>query len=239
MQPKNSGNTAKTKTLKLTHWTRLVPGLILTGWILASCSGDNHQTAQNAGMNKDAQSTMAGDTLMLDTGASSLGWWAHKVTGEHYGTVNIAGGFAVINSGKLVGGQAVAQMSTIVNEDIESAEWNAKLVNHLKSDDFFTVEKFPEATLAITNLAYGENDTDTVTVTADLTIKGITHPVTFPLVVRQSDGVWHAAGEVTLDRTQWNIRYGSGKFFPDLGDKLIYDDFKLNFDLKTRASVAS
>lgn len=229
--------TAKTKTRHLTHWTRLVPGLILTAWILSSCSGDNQQTAQKAGMNKDAQSAMAGDTLMLDTQASKLGWWAHKVTGEHHGTVDIARGYAVIKDGQLVGGQARAQMNTITDEDIESAEWNAKLVNHLKSDDFFMVEKFPEAILTLTKLSHGENDT--VTVTADLTIKGITNAVTFPLKVNRDNGVWHAAGEVTLDRTLWDIRYRSGKFFQDLGDKLIYDDFKLNFDLKTEAKPVS
>ncbi|MCF7797955.1 MAG: YceI family protein [Lentisphaeria bacterium] len=230
--------TANVKALRLTHWTRLVPGLILTAWILTSCSGDNQQTAQKAGMNKDAQSAMAGDTLMLDTQASKLGWWAHKVTGEHHGTVDIARGYAVIKDGQLVGGQAIAQMNTITDEDIESPEWNAKLVNHLKSDDFFMVEKFPEATLSLTKLAYGENDS--ITVTADLTIKGITHPVTFPLIVNENtNGTWHAQGEVTVDRTLWDIRYRSGKFFPDIGDKLIYDDFKLNFDLQTLAKPVS
>lgn len=233
MHTKHKRITAKAKALKLTHWTRLVPGLILTAWILSSCGGDNNQTAKTT-TNKGAQDTSAGDTLMLDTRASTLGWWAHKVTGEHHGTVDIARGYAVINGEKLAGGQVIAQMNTITDEDLESPEWNAKLVNHLKSDDFFMVEKFPEATLTLTQIAQGKNDT--VTVTADLTIKGITNPVTFPLVVKQAKGIWHATGEVTLDRTLWDIRYRSGKFFQDLGDKLIYDDFKLSFDLKTEPS---
>ena len=228
--------TKKAQMPQLTHRSWLVPGLILTAMILISCNGDDQQHGKTSKMNHSAQSITTGDTLMLDTQASSLGWWASKVTGAHSGSVAIAGGYTVIQNGKLTGGEVVVQMNTLTNEDIESAEWNAKLVNHLKNADFFNVEQFPTAVLTLTQVTPIEPGQ--YQATGDLTIKGITHSVTFPLTVEQQSGIWHGTGETTLDRTLWDIRYHSGKFFQDLGDKVIYDDFKLNFNLKTQTKTA-
>lgn len=181
---------------------------------------------------KDATSAKS-DTLAIDITKSSMGWWAHKVTGEHHGTVKVQSGYAVITKGKLVGGKVMVDMSTITDEDIESPEWNARLVGHLKSDDFFSAAKHPVSVLELTKIVPGTGDT--LQATADMTIKGITHQVSFPIVLSQNKGIWTASGVATLDRTLWDIRYRSGKFFPDVGDKLIYDDFKLIFNLVTQA----
>jgi polyisoprenoid-binding protein YceI len=110
-------------------------------------------------------------------------------------------------------------------KDLEAGEWHDKLVGHLKSDDFFGVEKFPTSELIITESAPFKNNE--ATVTGKLTIKGITHPVTFKAV---KVGTGYTA-LITVDRTKYDIKYGSGKFFDSLGDKMIYDEFTLDVKL--------
>jgi len=98
---------------------------------------------------------------------------------------------------------------------------------HLKSDDFFSVEKFNSATLVVKNAAL--LSAGVYTVTADMTIKGITKEVVFNALVNQSGGT--ATADIKLDRTDFDIRYGSGKFFPNIGDKMIHDEFNLKVNL--------
>jgi len=164
----------------------------------------------------------------IDKTASTLEWEAKKVTGKHFGTVNFSEGTLTVKNKKISGGKLTADMTTIVNTD---GGRNERLVGHLKSDDFFSVEKFPQATLVVTKV-----DSKSGTVfhfTADLTIKGITSPVEFDAEVTEASGLLTAAGEVTVNRAKYDIKYRSASFFSDLGDKMIYDDFSLKFKLVT------
>ena len=113
-------------------------------------------------------------------------------------------------------------MNTLNCKDLEDAEWNGKLVGHLRSDDFFSVDKFPIATLTITESTTFNNGE--AQVKGNLTIKGITHPTSFK--VKKTDKGYMAT--VTVDRTKYNVKYGSGKFFDNLGDNMIYDEFTLD-----------
>jgi polyisoprenoid-binding protein YceI len=118
---------------------------------------------------------------------------------------------------------------------------NQKFVGHLKSDDFFSVEKHPNVKFEITSLKAGSSAGE-YTVNGKLTIKGITNDVNFPAKVSVNNGgLVKAVGTAKLDRTKWDIRYGSGKFFQDLGDRMIYDDFEVTFDIaaKTMGSELS
>ena len=124
---------------------------------------------------------------------SKVEWFASKVTGKHNGTV---------------GGKFEIDMTTLAITDLQG-EWGAKLLGHLKSDDFFSVEKFNSATLVVKNAAL--LSAGVYTVTADMTIKGITKEVVFNALVNQSGGT--ATADIKLDRTDFDIRYGSGKFF--------------------------
>lgn len=160
----------------------------------------------------------------VNTTKSVINWKGYKVTGSHYGTVNVKSGNLDMNEGKLVGGKIVVDMSTITCGDLEG-EWNGKLVGHLKSDDFFGVAKYPDAVFTIqraVEAAAGE-----YTVTGDLTIKNITHPIKFKAYLK--DGM--ATTKVTIDRSKYDVRYGSGSFFDNLGDKTIYDEFELEISL--------
>lgn len=173
------------------------------------------------------------NTYKVDVEQSKLEWYGKKVTGEHKGLINIQSGTLQFKDGKLIGGEFAINMKSIVNLDLESKEWNAKLVNHLKSDDFFSVEKFPTATLKITEVKShkAEKSDANYWIKGDLTIKGITNPIEFPAKVEMSEEGVSGSAKIVVDRAKYNVRYGSGSFFEGLGDKLIYDDFEMTISL--------
>ncbi|MDI3526678.1 MAG: hypothetical protein PWR03_861 [Tenuifilum sp.] len=163
--------------------------------------------------------------FIADVNSSTLKWNAKKVTGEHYGQVKLKEGKLVIRDGMIAGGNFVIDMESITNEDLESPEWNKKLIDHLKSDDFFSVGTYKVALLS--NLKSEKFKNNKAKVTAGLTIKGITHPISFEVV---KNGNTYSS-KITVDRTLYNVRYGSGKFFEGLGDKMIYDEFTIDVKL--------
>ena len=156
---------------------------------------------------------------------SIVRWSGKKVGKNHVGKVSLKEGSFTIKGDKFTAGQFVIDMTSIVDEDLTDPSWNAKLIGHLKSEDFFGVEKYPTATLTMTESTRFEKDETTVK--ADLTIKGATHPVTFK--VKRIGDVFQST--VTFDRSQYNVRYGSGKFFENLGDNAIDDLIPLDVTL--------
>ena len=129
-------------------------------------------------------------------------------------------------------------MSSITNTDIESPEWKLKLENHLKNKDFFAVDSFSQATLKISGSQklFDENSINNLQIMAELTIRGITEKISFPIALHISGGIFSAKGNVDIDRTVYGIQYKSEKFFPNIGDKLIDDFFSVQFLLKTDAN---
>ncbi|MCC9071343.1 YceI family protein [Flavobacterium sp. F-65] len=164
-------------------------------------------------------------TKKVDVKTSTVKWVGKKVTGEHSGTVNLKDGALVFKGKKLAGGTFTVDMTSINATDL-SGEYQGKLNGHLKADDFFGTEKFPTAKLVFKTI--GAKATDVYTVTADLTIKGITKPVTFDITVNGNT----ATTAFKVDRTKYDIKYNSGNFFENLGDKTINDDFELAVALK-------
>jgi polyisoprenoid-binding protein YceI len=177
---------------------------------------------------------------VIDPAASSLSWVGKKVTGQHDGTVALKQGEAVIENGKLIGGSFEIDMSSISVKDITDPTDNKKLAGHLKSDDFFGTNLFPASTFTITKaepIAGAAPGKATYTITGDLTIKGISNSLTFPALVSVSDSSATAAATITIDRTKYNVRYGSGRFFDNLGNRLIYDEFEVTLDLKANVKA--
>jgi len=168
----------------------------------------------------------------IDTKASKVYWNAKKVTGEHSGTVSLSSGKVWVENNSVVGANVNMDMNTIANFDLKDEEWNKKLVGHLKSEDFFSVEKFPVANFEITSVK--SESTGDYKVNGNLTIKGITNEISFPAKVTVANGNVNATGTAKIDRTKWDIQYRSGKFFEGLGDKLIYDEFEITFDLTAK-----
>lgn len=165
----------------------------------------------------------------VSSAASTLEWQAKKVTGQHVGTIAFGDGTLNVERKKITGGKLAVEMNTIVDTDLTDNGYNQKLIGHLKSDDFFGVAKFPQATLEIKKVE--PKSGDLYHFASDLTIKGITAPVEFDAEVNDLSGQLTATGTMTVNRTKYGIKYGSGSFFEGLGDKMIYDDFTLKFKL--------
>lgn len=169
------------------------------------------------------------DTYKVDVLKSSLHWKARKVTGEHMGTLKFNEGALTFDGSKLTGGQFTFDMNSIVCTDLTDPPYNAKLIDHLKSDDFFSTVKYPTSSFTITKVV--PRGAITYQMTGNLRIKGITSVITFPVRVKQNGATVEAEGKVTLDRTRYDIKFGSTSFFDALGDKAIYDDFDIELEL--------
>lgn len=171
---------------------------------------------------------VASGFVKINPTASKVEWLGKKVTGQHHGTVNIKEGRLQIADGLLVGGNVTIDMKSIKNLDLQG-EYAAKLEGHLKSDDFFGVNTFPVATLILTDVkSKGEGNFD---VKANLTIKGITQPVNFSANLMPKGKQYEATATMTIDRSKFDVRYGSKSFFDSLGDNVIYDDFNLTISI--------
>ena len=151
------------------------------------------------------------------------------MTSSHQGTINLTKGKVGIKDGKLVEGAFIIDMTSIKNTDIEDEEYRTKLEKHLKDDDFFGVETYPIARLVITKVIAPKTEGENYQITADLTIKGITHSINFSSEVKINNDAFLATSTIKFDRTKWDIKYGSGSFFENLGDKLILDE--IDFDV--------
>lgn len=171
----------------------------------------------------------ADKTLAVDTKSSTVTWGAKKVTGTHAGTVPLTSGALIVDNDKLKGGNFVIDVKSLVVTDITDKEMNGKLTGHLKSDDFFSVEKHPQAKLVITSVT--PKGGDAYDVTGKLTIKGITEDVKFPATVKSDAKKVTAIAKVTVDRTKYDIKFRSSNFFENLGDKAIDNDFTLDVNL--------
>ena len=174
-----------------------------------------------------------GQTYKADLSKTQVKWLGKKVTGEHTGFINLKDGQLVVENGQITGGSFEIDMSTITNTDIESDEYNAKLVGHLKSDDFFGVSNFPTATFNIKSVKAVDEGKATHHFTGDITIKGKTMELTIPATVKMEGNMISANSSFDIDRSKFDVKYGSGSFFSNLGDNLIYDDFNLQVNLVT------
>ena len=162
--------------------------------------------------------------MNADTEKTTLQWLGEKVMGQHTGTINLKDGWLTLNNNQIVSGEFNIDMASL-----KESESNQMLEKHLKSDDFFGVEKFPTAKLVLTGSDSFEKGT--AVVRGSLTIKGTTNPIEFKALLQKKDeGTWFFAN-IIIDRTKFNIRYGSGSFFDNLGDKAIYDEFKVKVNL--------
>jgi polyisoprenoid-binding protein YceI len=163
----------------------------------------------------------------VDTSASAVKWTAAKVTGKHFGKVPIKTGTLEMNKNKLVGASFEVNMAGLTVED---GGGNERLRGHLNNDDFFATDKHPSAMFKATKVT-AKDKAGNYTVVGDMTIKSITKSITFDANVKVEAGKAKGSAIIKLNRTDYDIKFRSGKFFPDLGDKLIYDEFDLEVSL--------
>ena len=168
--------------------------------------------------------------LVADTAATVIDWKGDKIVGSfHIGTIDLKSGWLTVDGTSVTGGEFIVDMNSIRNSDVKDEKMRERLIGHLKSDDFFGVEKYPHSKLVITG---SSRTADGKTMfRGNLTIKEATHPVEFTATESKSgDAVTYVAA-INFDRSLYDVRFGSGKFFSNLGDNAINDEIKLNVKL--------
>ena len=170
------------------------------------------------------------ESFKVDTSKSTVIWHGEKIVGsKHTGAIKIKSGSINIEKSKPTKGNFVIDMSTIKNSDVKDPKWKKKLENHLRSPDFFDIKKFKTAKYVIKSVK--ETGTGKYDLSGDLTIKGKTEPAKINTTATISKGLISAKGVLTFDRTKFDVKYGSGKFFENLGDKLISDMVTLDIQI--------
>ncbi len=162
----------------------------------------------------------------IDVTASTIKWTGKELsTKTHYGLLKFKEGSIQINEGTVSGGRFVVDMNSLENQDLSGGSKNY-LENHLRSDDFFGVDQHPTASLDIASAKLEEGGQQSIE--GYLTIKGITHPISFDMVLNEEG----ATANLIFDRSKYDVKFRSSTFFDDLGDKLIYDEVELSVNLK-------
>ena len=175
---------------------------------------------------------------LVDTDMSVVEWTGRNINNRHYGRIALAEGEVTLANRALSGGRFVLDMTSISNLDLQDATWRDLLLRHLMSDDFFDVERYPTAVFAVTGyepIAGAAPGTPNGIVTGNLTIRDVTRPVSFSAVIApQEDGSIKAQAAFDLDRTLWNVCYGSGRFYERLGMHLVHDLISLEMFIVAR-----
>lgn len=204
--------------------------IILAIWAFGGRTADDAtDVATTTPTTGDIQANLPDGTYAINTDESVVRWIGTKprVLGyQDNGTVMLSGGTVTVAGGAIASGDFTIDMSTITVEKTSNENRpGSMLEEHLKSDDFFDVETYPTVRFAITNVTDGM-------VTGDLTVKATTKEISFPATVRtEGDTRLVAQADIVVDRSEWDVRYGSGSFFSDLGDNLIADEVQIRLEL--------
>ena len=189
---------------------------------------------------QEASKAKTGNKLTVNLADSKVNWIGKKPTGEHTGFVKLTGGDILADNNEIKGGSFVIDLNSIVDVDLKDEGMNGKLVGHLKSADFFDVEKYPTARFVITKVtkipgtAAGAAKS-THKIEGDLTMKNITKKISFDASINMLNGKLTASSApFKIDRTQWGVNYQSKSIFAELKDQFIYDDISLAIELVTK-----
>lgn len=175
---------------------------------------------------------------LIDSDKSEFIWIGKKLTGEHKGKVKITKGeFSIDKNNILTIGKFEIDMTSITNDDLTDAAYKTKFEGHLKSADFFDVDKYPTAKFSIKGPVKIEKGN--IKIKGDLTIKDVTKTIEFKAVFVSSEDGYKIFANFSVDRSQFNVKYGSATFFSDIADKVIYDDFQVLLNLSLKKSDAT
>ena len=206
----------------------LIPAILIS--FIVSCEKSSKKKIDTS-LPKPTLSLSSGDYVM-DNDNSSIKWTGRELsTKSHYGSLQMKNGSLTVNTDGTVNGIIKIDMTTIDCEDLQGRS-KASLERHLRSDDFFSVESHPIATLTFKSEG-GIGAGNKLAFNGDLEIKGISHPISFESEVKSVDPKVSALVDMTFDRSKYNVRFRSGTFFQNLGDKLIYDDIEISVDIRT------
>ncbi|NNE31698.1 MAG: YceI family protein [Winogradskyella sp.] len=195
----------------------------------ASCK-DNSKEAKTTEAEEAAVADATAMTYAVNTDKSMIEWKGYKPTGSHNGTIAIETGNIRVNDEGIESGKFTFDMNSITVKDIPADnDSNAKLTGHLKSPDFFDAETYPISKFEITSIETVDNKT---MLSGNLTMKDTTNNITIPVTTSMDGDTMTLNSETfTIDRSKWNVKYGSKSFFDNLGDKFINDDIELTVSL--------
>lgn len=209
---------------------KVIIAIVAVSTILVSCKGEKKEKVE---AKEEVKVEKVAVVNNVDLSASILNWKGTKPGGAHNGTVALKESSLVVENGKITGGEFIVDMATIKNLDIKSPEYGAKLVGHLSNGDFFDVEKFPTSKFVITSV---EEKDGKLAVTGNLTIKDVTKSITIPASLTQENGVnVFKSDNFNIDRADFNVKYGSKKWYDNLKDKFIDDLVEMSFEVRTKA----
>lgn len=203
--------------------------VVLATLSLTSCKNEKTETTEAVDA---AVATEEASTYTVDATKSTIEWIGSKPAGKHNGTIALSKGELALNNGKVESGNFTIDMNSITVLDLAAGDGKEDLEGHLKglgkeedADHFFNTKKYPEGTFEITSV---ETVDAVTTVSGNLTLKGITKPVSFPATIAvDGDTVMLNSESFKIDRTQWNVNYASKSVFDDLKDKFVDDEIEL------------
>lgn len=211
--------------------------LIALSVLLLAVSCGNSSKNKVDGADSQAAASGTGVELIADTLASKISWVGSKVGGKHHGTIALKQGSLAINGDSVVAGSFVIDMNKIVNEDLTDKKMNDMLVNHLKSPDFFDVAKYPQTQFTITKVEAVTGDTITHLISGNLKMKDVEKNITFGAKITKEGNMYKAVSvPFTIDRTQWNVKFGSKSIFKELKDNIINDNIELQITIVANAA---
>lgn len=212
--------------------------LLALSVLLFAVSCGNNPKNKIEGTDSQAVAVGAGENLTVDTQASSIKWVGSKPGGDHHGTIGIKEGNLTINGESVASGAFIIDMNSIKNEDLTDGKMNDMLVNHLKSADFFDVATYPESSFAITKVeAVSANDSISHMISGNLRMKDVEKNITFGAKITKEGDTYKAVTvPFTIDRTQWNVKYGSKSLFAELKDNIVNDNIELQITIVAKAT---
>lgn len=205
----------------------LVLGALIIGM---SCSNSTEVKPQDKAPVKTEQSVKKSSTdkrFLANVSDSKINWKGHKIMGSHGGVLDLKSGYLEGSKSHISGGSFVVDMTSIRAEELMDGgddKDKSDLAAHLRDGDFFDAPNYPTAKFVVSTT---KNIGQQIEITGHMTIKDVTKPITF--LSTWSNGRLQA--KVEVDRTKFNIKYGSGSFFDDLGDRAIKDNFTLDINI--------
>ncbi|MGV6832018.1 MAG: YceI family protein [bacterium] len=199
---------------------------------LVSCK-KTAEEATTSSAEETAEASVSATKFMADPTNSSIEWKGFKPTGSHNGTISVESGVFTVKDNVIESGTFLIDMSSIVVLDIPAdKDGNANLVGHLSGPDFFDVEKYPSAAFDVTGF---ETKDGQAMLSGNLTMKEQKNNITIPVSMSMENDVLTLTSETfTIDRSKWNVQYGSKSFFDNLGDKFINDEIELKINVQAK-----
>ncbi len=210
---------------------KIILSLVVVASVLTACKESKKEKVEVK--EAVAVAVNVADLNNVDVATSVLTWKGNKPTGSHHGTVALKSGGLLVENGKLTQGVFIVDMSTIKNVDMAGTDGAGKLEGHLKAPDFFDIGVYPTSKFVITSVVEAEGK---LAVTGNLSIKDVTKSITIPATISAANGVTTFKSEpFTIDRADFNVKYGSKRWIEGLKDKFINDLMEMSFEVKTKA----